>query len=66
MPCSTCASLQDKIQKARAELDPEKERVMRTILENHLKISHPATHNVVAIDVDVIVWPDGTRWKVVR
>jgi hypothetical protein len=66
MPCETCASLQEKIRKARVECNPEKEHVMRTILENHLKINHPTPHNVVAIDVDTVIWPDGTRWKVVR
>jgi hypothetical protein len=66
MPCETCISIGEKIAKAISEDNPEKERVMRVLLENHQKQSHSNKHNVVAVDPEYIIWPNGVRWEVVK
>ncbi len=62
--CDTCDALAGKVEKAKAEGNDEKKRVMEMMLENHLK--QHKQHNIVVVAPDFIVFPGGQRWEVVR
>lgn len=65
--CAVCNTLMDKVNKARSEQNPEKERVMRVIFHNHMELEHKARRMTTAIvEADYIIWPNGIRWEVVR
>jgi hypothetical protein len=66
MPCQTCISFEAKIKRAEADGDRQKARVMVGLFLSHRKRDHPAAHNVVVIDPEYIVWPNGDRWEVVE
>jgi hypothetical protein len=62
--CSTCDDLKAKIQRARAEGNMEKARVMAVLLEDHKRNDHPVRHSVVVVSPRLVIWPDGMRWEV--
>jgi hypothetical protein len=62
--CATCLSIAEKIQKARAENNPEKERIMTVLFTSHWKWIHPVDRFTVLSAQDFIIWPCGVVWKV--
>lgn len=61
--CDTCRTLENKVNNAVREGNPEKARVMASLLTNHQKNFH-AAQGLVLVTPELIAWPSGCKWIV--
>lgn len=59
--CETCRTLENKVQNALLEGNPQKARVMASLLAGHCKNFHPY-QNLTIVTPTLVTWPSGLQW----